>query len=428
MRLGVGRESTLVKNTFIYMVFSLINKGIPFLLLPILTHYLSQEDYGKISIFNSYVQFLILFIGLSINSAISVNYFHLKADELKVYIGNAFFILLVSLFLVFCSVYIFEDIISTKVVLPKEWLYISIIVAFMSIISQINLTLWRVKQEAKPFVLYSTMITILNISISLLLVVGFKWHWLGRVEGISIANTLFGIISMIFIFKRGYIKFIYNIDYIKDALKLGISILPHYFAQWLRVGFDIFLITYLLGVAQTGEYALGYQFGAIVGILAGAFNTAFSAHQMEKLKSIKEPEKIKMVKFSYLFFILFFIFSIVFAKILYYLFGFMIDEKFLNSREYIMPISIAYSFQGMYFIVLNYLMFNKKNHLISLSTITATFIQIVCSYVAISYFGVIGATYATIIGFLLNFVLIWYFGSKVYPMPWEFWYKEVKDV
>jgi O-antigen/teichoic acid export membrane protein len=365
---------------------------------------------------------------LSINSAISVNYFHLKADELKVYIGNAFFILLVSLFLVFCSVYIFEDIISTKVVLPKEWLYISIIVAFMSIISQINLTLWRVKQEAKPFVLYSTMITILNISISLLLVVGFKWHWLGRVEGISIANTLFGIISMIFIFKRGYIKFIYNIDYIKDALKLGISILPHYFAQWLRVGFDIFLITYLLGVAQTGEYALGYQFGAIIGILAGAFNTAFSAHQMEKLKSIGELDKIKMVKFSYLFFILFFIFSIVFAKILYYLFGFMIDEKFLNSREYIMPISIAYSFQGMYFIVLNYLMFNKKNHLISLSTITATFIQIVCSYVAISYFGVIGATYATIIGFLLNFVLIWYFGSKVYPMPWGFWYKEVKDV
>lgn len=422
------KKSKVAKNTFIYTLFSFINKGIPFLILPIITHYLSEEDYGKIATFNTYVQFLVLFVGLSLNSAISVNYFHLKKNEFKQYIGNTFYILSISTLIVFGIVSIGESFLIENVSLPVEWLYIAIIVSLMSIISEFNLTIWRVQQEAKLFSYYSTLITFFNISISLILIVIYNLGWLGRVSGISAATIIFGFISFIFIKKRGYLDLSFNKNYIKDSLKLGVSILPHHLALALRTGTDIFLITYLLGIEQTGLYAIGYQFGAIVGILAGAFNTAYASYQMEKLKNINEQTKKKLVKFAYIYFIGIFIFSIFFGFMIGLLFPIMIDSKFIGAIKYILIIAIAYSFQGMYFMVVNYIYYVKKNHLVSLATISATMVQIILSYLFIKEWGAMGAAYATLIGFVLSFVIIWYIGSKTYPMPWGYWYRSNKTI
>jgi O-antigen/teichoic acid export membrane protein len=145
---------------------------------------------------------------------------------------------------------------------------------------------------------------------------------------------------------------------------------------------------------------------------------------MEKLKSINQLEKIKLVKFAYKYFIGIFIFSILFGLSMKLLFPMMIDSKFSSAIEYIVVIAIAYSFQGMYFMVVHYIFFEKKNHLVSTATMISTIIQIILSYFMIQEFGAIGAAYATLVGFVLNFLIVWYIGSKVYPMPWGFWYEK----
>ena len=74
------KQSVLFKNTFIYTLLQLINKGIPFLLLPILTRYLTTNDYGMIATYNTFVGILAIFIGLSMPGAVGVNYFQLKKE------------------------------------------------------------------------------------------------------------------------------------------------------------------------------------------------------------------------------------------------------------------------------------------------------------------------------------------------------------
>jgi len=53
--IGRLKQSVLFKNTFIYTLLQLINSGIPFLLLPVLTRYLTPEDYGMIATYNTFV-------------------------------------------------------------------------------------------------------------------------------------------------------------------------------------------------------------------------------------------------------------------------------------------------------------------------------------------------------------------------------------
>jgi O-antigen/teichoic acid export membrane protein len=59
------RQSVLFKNTFIYTLLQLVNSGIPFLLLPVLTRYLTPEDYGMIATYNTFVGVLSIFVWLS---------------------------------------------------------------------------------------------------------------------------------------------------------------------------------------------------------------------------------------------------------------------------------------------------------------------------------------------------------------------------
>ena len=60
-------KSSLVKNTGIYIITSIINSAIPFLLLPILTRHMTPEDYGMVSMFLLLVSFATPFVGLNVN-------------------------------------------------------------------------------------------------------------------------------------------------------------------------------------------------------------------------------------------------------------------------------------------------------------------------------------------------------------------------
>jgi O-antigen/teichoic acid export membrane protein len=71
----------LLKTFSLYTFVGFLNAGIGFLVLPLLTHYLSPADYGIISLLNTYVQILIPVIGLSTSSFISVEYYNKELRE-----------------------------------------------------------------------------------------------------------------------------------------------------------------------------------------------------------------------------------------------------------------------------------------------------------------------------------------------------------
>ncbi len=411
----------LFKNTFIYTLLQLVNSGIPFLLLPVLTRYLTPEDYGMIATYNTLVGVLGIFVGLSLSGAVGVSFFHLKQEELKKYIGNVFNILLLSVSVVMLFVMLFEPYLIDKLKLPALWMYVAIFVAWMQMITAINLTLWRSQQRAKPFALYEVSQTLFNIALSLFLIIVMHYGWEGRVTGSATAIILFGLLSIVFIFKRGYAVVNYTLEYMKDALKFGVTLIPHQLALWMRSGVDIWLITAIVGVGATGLYSVGVQFGMVVGLFASAFNNAFSPYLYEKLANMTPEIQKNLVKFTYIYFAGITLFAMVLSTFFIWLIPYFLGERFQGATEYIYWISLAYAFQGMYLMVVNYIFYAKKNHLISMVTISTSILHVVLSYLLITHYGAIGAAYASVISFALTFILIWRISAKVVDMPWRFW-------
>ena len=415
--------SKLLQNVFIYTLLQVINSGIPFLLLPVLTRYLTPEDYGMISTYNAVFGVISIFVGMSVAGAVGVSFFHLSREELKKYIGNAFNILIFTTTVVLLVLFFLEPYLVEKLKLPAMWFYIAAIMAWMQMITAINLSLWRSQQKAKPFALYEVSQTIFNISLSLWLIVGLHYGWEGRVIGITTATILFGALSMVFIFKRGYAEFNISKIYTKELLHFGIPLIPHQAALWIRFSADVLLITMLIGAGETGLYSIGLQFGMVVGVLSTAFNNAYMPHLYEQLKENNWKAKRAVVKFTYLYFAGILSLAMVLATFFIWLVPYYLGNKFHGASQYIYWLSLAYAFQGMYLMVVNYIFYVKKTYLLSMVTVSTSIFHIVMSYMLIQRYGAIGAAYASVVSFFLTFILVWSVSSRVVDMPWNLWKK-----
>lgn len=409
----------LFKNSLVYTGTNVVSKAIPFFLLPIMTRYLTPSDYGTVATFNVLLAVMVVFVGLSMYGAVNVNFFKLNKNELKEYIGNVFSILFSSFVLVLIIVYILKSNLSFLTKFPENWIPFIVIIALFQSIFAITIGLWQVEQKSLPYGLFQISITILNVSLSVVFVVLLGWGWQGRILGVVIASVIFGLLSILVIYKREYIKFSLNEKYIKDALFFGIPLIPHALGGWIITGIDRIFINSMVGIAATGIYTVGYQVGMIIGLLASSFNLAWSPFLFEKLKENNYFTKLKIVKLTYLYDICIIVAALALSFIAPYFFKFFVSKNFYFAYKYVLWISLGYAFNGMYFMVVSYIFYVKKTYILAWVTFFSAGINIVLNYFFIKANGAIGAAQATTITFFVRFILTWILSARVYKMPWR---------
>lgn len=409
----------LIKNSFVYVLGDVLNKSIPFFMLPVLTRYLTPEDYGIIASFTALVSVLAVFTGLSVHGAVNVNFFRMKKNELKEYIGNTIIILNISTFIVFIVILFAHPLLSGRLELEPEWIFIAVVLAFAQFLTTINLVLWTAEQKPKHYTAYQLSQSVLLMCLSVIFVVSFKMDWEGQLIAQSIGTTLFSGISLIFLFKRGYLKFRFNTVYVKDALKFGIPLVPHQMSMWLKTGADRMILMALVGSAATGIYSAGYQIGTVISVLVTAFNKAWGPYLFRVLAdnpTIKT--KLKLVKFTYLYMAVIIVIAVIFAFTAQNLVPVFLGDKFSSSTQYVLYFSIAFAFQGMYSMVGNYMFYEKKTNLVAYVTFTSSLLHVGLTLLFVSEHGSIGAAYSTVISYFVTFIATWYLNNRIYPMPW----------
>lgn len=391
-----------------------------------MTRYLTPTDYGIVATFSVLLAVMTVFVGLSMDGAVEINFFKLNRNELREYIGNVFFILLSNFLLVLTIVYILKPYFSFFTKFPENWILFIVIIALFQSISAIVIVLWRVEQKPLPYGLFQISSTILKVSLSLIFVVLLVWGWQGRLLGIIITSIVFGLLSIFIIIKRKYITISFNKKHIKDALLFGVPLIPHALGGWIITGIDRIFINSMVNVAATGLYSVGYQVGSIIGLLAYSFNLAWSPFLYEKLKENNYSTKERIVKFTYLYIVGIIFSALALSFIAPYFLKFFVSKDFYFAYKYVFWIALGHAFQGMYFMVVNYIFYVKKTFILAWVTFFSAGINIVLNYFFIKANGAIGAAQATTITFFVKFVMVWILSSKVYKMPWKIWNLDTK--
>lgn len=403
----------------------MLNAAIPFFLIPILTKNLLPADYGTMAMFLVLVGLLSPFVGANIHGAVVRTYYDSDKYNFKKYVFNCLLILAFSAVISGILLNVASDVVHKYSGFPKSWLNAVIIYSFFQFTGLLLLSIWQAKNKAIKYGSFVVFRTIFDLGISIFLVVCLSYGWEGRVIGQLVAISATGIFVVVVLLKSNMLQPKFDWNYIKDALRFGIPLIPHALGVILFTMTDRIFITNMLGLKATGIYFVAYQVGMVIYIFSDAFNKAWVPWFYEKLKTNLFKDKIKIIKITYLYFIAICILSYLLFLVTPFIFDLFIGRAYSEASDYVIWFIIGFTFNGMYKIVCNYIFYERRTKIIGSITFIAGVLNIILNFLLIPIHGLAGAAQASAFCFFLSFMLTWISSAKIYKMPWNlFTYKQ----
>ena len=409
---------TPLKNSLFYFTAVGINRGMPFLLIPLLTNIMTVEEYGYISLASVAISLLKNFIGLNPSLFVIAKYFKYSRNELSQYISGILCLVAVTLFIGGGLVFILNEAIGFAPGLsPIIIAAITFPSAFM-VVEALALTILQMERRAEKFFLYSFISALLQLLFVIVLVVNLRTGWQGKITGDFLASLLICLLLLGNLIKKGYVARIFDKNKLKDFFTFSFPLLPHSLSLWTMNFMDRFLITFFCGVQAIGLYSAAYNVGMGLMLLYDALQRVWQPYFFEYLEKESYSAKLSIVRWTwlyYLFCIFVFVLSVfVVAWITPWIFG----EAFRSAYVYIPLIFLGYTFHGMYRAVAGYLYHLKMNALLAKITFTSALINTVLNIILINANCPIGAAQSTAITFFFSFVVVQLIVIKKYDMPW----------
>jgi O-antigen/teichoic acid export membrane protein len=412
---------SFLKTGSVYLISNIVNAAIPFILLPILTRYLSQAEYGQIAMFQLLVAALSALAGVGVVGAPSRKFYDndITVSELKDFNGACFQILFISTIIISPLVFFYYKEISEVLTIPTDWIFISVAIASLGFITQIRLGQWQIRSQAKQYGTLQIARSLANVMFSLLFVIILNLYADGRVDALLITALIMASISLYYLKRDNLVKFFtLKPNYIKEALNFGVPLMPHIIGLFLLSSVDRYIINDKLGLESAAIYMVSYQLSSALRIVFDAINKAYVPWLFALLKKDVKQDKIRVVKGTYLYMA-----SLLVLAMLSFIIGpsvvvLVAGEKYAEAGSIIGYLCVGQIFGGMYLMVTNYIIYSKKTKFLSLVTITSGVISVGLMLLLIEYKGLVGVAQAFAISQFLRFLFTWLLSAKVHPMPW----------
>jgi O-antigen/teichoic acid export membrane protein len=400
----------LIKTFFIYLSTSVLNKAIPFLLLPVITKYLTPQEYGAYGMYQVILSFLAPFVGMSLQTNITRNFFKVSKDKIAQIITSILLILHLNVFVSIIIIFLITLVFHNPFGIPNNILYIMPIIIYVQTINTFNLTILRNAEKALQYGIIETIITIFNLLVALILLLIFKQGWFSLVYGTLFAHLILSIYSI-----RYFIK-VYNIKIndrysFKEIYAISLPLVFHNIGGSIIFLSDRIFIQQMNGLNDVGIYMIGSQFGMITMII---INTIVTTINPWLFRSLANNRNIK--KEIFLLMILYLVIALIVWIISLVLFPYMINEKYSNAKIIILWVSLGYGIRGWYQIFHAIIVHEGKTNIFMYITIIAGMVNLILNYVLIKINGMVGAAQATLVAFIIMFIMTFYYANKFSKM------------
>lgn len=417
---AVSRRGGLVSGSSTYLLTSLINAAIPFLLLPIMTRYLQPAEYGQVAMYQVLLVALGGLVGLSVHGAARVKYYddEISRVELGQFIASCFQILVMTSLGILLVVLPLRHVLAEWLGLTPGWVIWAVVASAAGFVVEMRLGQWQVRKLAWHYGALQVGRSLVNAGMSLLLVVVLLQGASGRIDAQNWTIVAAALVALWLLAKDRLLVKAWRPEYIREALRFGVPLIPHVFGLFLLGTVDRIMIATKLGLTEAGIYMVAVQLTLAMAIVFAAINNAYVPWLFERLKRNEEAEKRQIVRYTYLYFIVVLVIAGLAFLVGPWLVPWIAGERYAAAGRLVGWLALGQAFAGMYLMVTNYIFFSKRTGLLSLVTISSGVLNILLLVVLIDHLGMKGAAIAFALAMGTRFLLTWWVAYKRYPMPW----------
>lgn len=385
----------VVKQVYIYLGAYFINAIVSFFTVSLLTKPLSQEDYGIINLYSSFLIFLMPFITGGVLYPLSAEYFKRDEKSYSEYFSNAQVIPLLSLLIFSLSCLIAANPLAHFLRVTPFWIYLMPVTAWFIYINETSMTIARNKNRPWLFAGFSVGKSLVEMILTLTLVIGLAWSWQGRLASAAIAPFFLLIFSAYFFSRwkliKGHINwqqvkmiFLFSFPFIFERLSIFIL---GYSDKYFIDKFD------LKGTAEVGLYSLAGQFASIVFIVIMSLNNAYHPYLFKRLS---EGHKHVFHKSTGWYIAACGgVVACIFIG-LPLLFRWFINAKFQDALPYTYILTGGYFMWGIYNAFLGYLIYMGKNRQILYISVIGMVMSLALNAYMVPHYGARGAAFTSI--------------------------------
>ena len=403
----------LISNTFIFAVGTFSSKVLVFLLMPLYTNVLSEEQFGMVDLMVQVGNFLLPIVSCGIINGIirfGLDKYYKKSDVfttgfLTVFAGFGILLLL-------------EPLLSNIPYL-KENTFLIYIFVLMSSLRSLCSQFVRAKGYVKLYALDGILSTATTIFFNVLYLVVLKWGINGYMLAMISADTLSSIFLFYLAGLRHYLHFRrLNLSTAREMLRYSVPLIPNSIFWWINNMASRYLIAWFLGAQANGLFAVAYKIPTIIVLMSNIFMDAW------QMSAVSDTSSKRSSFFTHVFLCYqasictaasgLILFSKVITKIL-------VSDAFYPSWKFIPFLLLSTVFSCMSTFLGSVYMVEKKSILNFITTGIGALVNVGLSFFLIQTdLQANGAAIATFISYLLVFLLRVVDTRRFLPMKFHF--------
>lgn len=392
----MDKYKRLLSNTMIFAIGTFSSKLLTFFLTRLYTAVLAQAEYGITDLIQQSGNLLLPLITLGITNAVvrfGLDKGVRKSDVFTTGLlslgGGIVLLLLVSPLL-------------AQIDFLAEHIGLLCLFVLMSSLRSLCAQFVRAQNRIKLFAVDGILSTVTTIIFNVLFLVVFKWGVFGYIFSIVCSDAL----SVVFLFGVAKLHRFINLRGLDKSvsvfmLKYAIPMIPNTVLWWITNVSDRYIVSAVMGEAYNGLYAAAYKIPSLIMLVSGIFMDAW---QISAVTEEKERDKFYTKVMSMYSLFLFFMASviIVFTRVIPHV---LFDPKYYDAWRYIPLLVISMVFTCIVNFLGSIYMVKKKSVRSLVTAAISAVINVVLNLWWIPLFGVNGAAAATLVCFLVVFVI-----------------------
>lgn len=420
-RPGILRGIKLVfKTGGIYLLFTLINKAIPFLLLPLLTRYIDPSGYGAVAVVALVTALAMPVVGMCSNSVLYQRYYKMDQHERIIFLNDSYKIIFVLGFIMAIVTPVVRPMIEMYLKISIGWFEIAIIGAAAGMVSTMTTALYQIRGDAIKYGLFQSAMVVSNVGLTILLVVFFEMSWEGRILAIFSSSILLCFVAVYLNLRAGDISLSHfnKSSQVLPILRLGSALIPGSIVGWAITMSDRMFLTSMTTLELVGVYAVGIMIGQITNIFLGALGQACIPHLYKYGNSTDIHVRIKVVQSIYALIVLSLIVATAVTLFAPAIFDLMIDSRYHAALVVVGWISAAYAFMNVSSVFQSLILSVEKNSVTLYVSAVALIVNFIGNYIFIRNYGMVGAAMGNALSSFSFMSLYFIAGIRYNRLPW----------
>lgn len=294
-----GNKRTIIKNGVLFTTAPFLPKVINIFLLPIMTLYLTDVDFGIAATISAYTQSIGAFATLGLQVVLQNTFFKTPLeykDSWRQIYGFLKFWMIIYALIQAVILYFF---IPEEAAENKWWIIIlsQFSTVFFGPTGLIGNSYYIYTKKAVPVVWRSVTASILTIVVDFVLIVYLRWGYMGwyvgTFAGQFFTNASYWSVVRYKIDIRPQYRFRWSV--IKHALSVGVPTVPHYYTSYLLEGSGRMVMDqYHIPQGTIGQISISQQIGNVFSAGVNGFGHAIGPYQMESLRD-KNSKRMNLI-------------------------------------------------------------------------------------------------------------------------------------